>query len=600
MFNSRSSIGQNSRISPQNRTGGLISRPPAQRKARIVAAKRKTPKINFKDSYIKALKPPLAVIVDGKKTYPREDYRDTEVKGLLLRVSANGAKTWALRYSLNGKQSRLTIGTYPDITLAQARAQALAARIEIGNKNDPAAIKAAQKKAGKAADTADKRARAAMIAAASMHEGFEPSSFGAIALDHIDLVQSQNRYRKSFEATVRRHLLPSLGLMPIGDIAPRDIDAVLDELVLADFPAAANNVYAISRVIFNWAVSRDYLAKSPLAGRKPPAKMVSRDHYLTEAEIIAFWEAAADIGGPFGNFYKVALLTGQRRNEVAGMEWAELDFDKGIWTIPAWRMKKDRKHIVPLAPFTIRILKAMDKKKVNKKYVFAIKADAKPIQGWSVSKRQIDGLMELNLKRDYGPDMELQPWRIHDCRRSCATYLAQMGTPLHITAAILNHAPAGQQGVTATYNRHSYTNERRRAMLTWATYLELLTAGDESAAYFYQQLMELGALPMAQDYLDVILADGAERDTFEVLLETYIRRFIDTGRDEPEAIQAHLRLIAIGDAIDLTAFRQLIGSQDKAALDGYLGLLKRTEHDVARAHLRGVATKAANVVHIHG
>src|SRR4029077_3385579 len=139
-------------------------------------------------------------------------------------------------------------------------------------------------------------------------------------------VRRSNRPRTAQETErVRRlHVLPRWRGRMIRDITRRNVLDLLYRVVDSGKPIAANRTLAATRKMFNWAVARDIIATSPCAGVKPPTAERSRDRILTDAELQSVWQAAGKIGGPFGALVRLLVLTGQRRNEVAGMRWSEI------------------------------------------------------------------------------------------------------------------------------------------------------------------------------------------------------------------------------------------------------------------------------------
>ena len=113
------------------------------------------------------------------------------------------------------------------------------------------------------------------------------------------------------------------------------------------------------RKLFNWCVARDMISLSPCAGVKPPSEEQSRERKLDDEELRLVWHAADELGWPFGPMVKLLILTGQRRDEVARMEWGELDLEKKLWTLPKERIKNNEPHNVPLSDVAIAILEAL-------------------------------------------------------------------------------------------------------------------------------------------------------------------------------------------------------------------------------------------------
>ena len=234
-------------------------------------------------------------------------------------------------------------------------------------------------------------------------------------------------------------------------------------------PIAANRTLAAIRALFNFALRRGIINSTPVALVERPGQESRRDRTLSTEETRAIWVASGALGYPFGPFFRLALITGQRRNELACMRWAHLDLNAAIWTLPAEATKAGRAHVVPLVPLAIEILKALPRKanavgKTAKPspYVFTTAGGA-PISGFSKAKPQLD--QTITKARDGNA---LAPWVIHDLRRTAATEMGRLGVSRFIIGKVLNHA---DRTVTGIYDRHAYLQEKRHALEKWAQYL---------------------------------------------------------------------------------------------------------------------------------
>jgi integrase len=166
---------------------------------------------------------------------------------------------------------------------------------------------------------------------------------------------------------------------------------------------------------------------------------------------------------------RLLILTAQRRGELAGMRWENVDLKSCLWTLPKEQTKSGRVHDVPLSRQTVEILRELPRFERGS-YVFTTTSGEKPVVGFSKAKRILD--REI-LKRAGQKGRRLE-YTMHDFRRTAATWLAQHGTPPHVLSAVLNHSPGAQQGVTAIYNRYRYSEERREALERWAEYVASL------------------------------------------------------------------------------------------------------------------------------
>ncbi len=366
------------------------------------------------------------------------DYFDTVTTGLALRVSPKGQKSWYLFFRgprpKDGKivVRRQKLGAYPALDLGDAREKArdIQREIEKGNYD---AVSAARRKVERL-DTV----------ASVVDEFFEKYA------------QRRTKDWKATRGIFERHVLPVWGGRLIAGIERRDLIDLLDDLVARDMPVMANRVLAHVRKLFNWCIERGILEASPAAYVKAPAKEVHRDRVLDEAEICEVWDAFDRLGYPFAPMFKFMLATGQRRDEVAKMTWAEVKGD--LWTIPRERAKSDRAHAVPLSPLAKEILESVPH--FSGQYVFSGSYGQRAVSGYSHAKQRAEKLCDVN------------DWRLHDLRRTVATQMAGMGISLEIIGRVLNHAP---RGVTAqVYNRHTYLPEKKRALEAWGRKLKNL------------------------------------------------------------------------------------------------------------------------------
>ena len=219
--------------------------------------------------------------------------------------------------------------------------------------------------------------------------------------------------------------------------------------------------------MFNWSVERDIIAVSPVAGIKAPTSEKSRDRTLSESELKALWNTTFALGSPFGAFFRMLMLTGQRRNEVAGVRWEEIDLERGEWTIPASRAKNGSAHLVHLSPAAANELSALPQFE-NCSYVFTTTLTT-PISGFSKAKSIIDAKSGVS------------DWTIHDLRRTFATIgTGELGIDPAVMDKILNHRSGVVKGVAAVYQRHAYLDQRKSAMRKWGEYLVGLAAHSTS------------------------------------------------------------------------------------------------------------------------
>ena len=368
----------------------------------------------------------------------RLDIWDTRIPGFGVRISPAGTKTFVLMYRIHNRKRRVSIGRYPEIGLADARRIALEMRAQIARQEDP------QTK-GNSNTT-------------SFHFNKAVESFVAI---HCVRHNRENT-RLETERLLKRNFVTKWHNSDIRKITRADVLIILDDIINEGKPSAANHALAAIRKFFNWCVERGLIEQSPCVAIRRPAKQVSRDRVLGNDELSKIWHGGAQLGYPFGRIVQLLILTGQRRGEVSGMRWQDIDFENQIWSIPAEMNKSNRPHTVPLTEMTIEILNEIPR--LSDQFVFPARGlSSTTFSGFSKSKRQLDQLMTID------------DWRLHDLRRTLATNLARLSVPPHVVERILNHSTGILGGVAGIYNRFEYLDEMRLALNQWATDLERIT-----------------------------------------------------------------------------------------------------------------------------
>ena len=248
-----------------------------------------------------------------------------------------------------------------------------------------------------------------------------------------------------------------------------DVAALVDT-VAARSPSVARALFAAIRPFFKWCRDRGLIEANPIADLKGPAPLASRKRVLSQEELKAFWIATEGLDWPFCPVYRLLLLTGQRRDEVAAMSWEEVDLANGIWIIPGERCKNGEEHTVDLSPKALAILEDLPGERRG--FVFTTTGTTS-VSGFSKSKVRLDKLMSEAL------GVAPKPWRLHDLRRTMATL---MGEELEIDAGViervLNHISGSQGGLQGIYQRQQCKQKRKAAMLAWGAFVERLASGE--------------------------------------------------------------------------------------------------------------------------
>ena len=372
----------------------------------------------------------------------RREIADGYLPGLYLIVHPTGAKSWAVRYRHHGQSRKFTLGGYPLLDLKAARESGAKALRAVAEGRDPGQERA--------------QARAS-----------QPDSIESVAQQFIERhVRRHNRPKtiRETERALRLHVLPYWRGRSVNSINRRDILDVLDRVVDGGAPIAANRVLAATRKLFNWAVSRDILASSPCAGVKPPSAETARDRVLSDDELRAVWQAADKVGFPFGSIVKLLILTGQRRDEVGRMQWSEIDVDKRLWTLPRERVKTGRPHEVPLSDAALAVLRAVPRFN-DSPLVFTISGTT-VFSGYSKCKSRLDGLLSM------------PHWTLHDLRRTAASGMARLNINLPVIEKVLNHSSGSFAGIVAVYQKHTFAEEKRKALEAWGAFVSDLVSGN--------------------------------------------------------------------------------------------------------------------------
>lgn len=359
--------------------------------------------------------------------------------GLYLTVHPSGKKSWALRYRYRGRPRRLTLKR--GLTLAEARGEAVAKLKQLEEGHDPAARPEPEPES-------------------------PPNSFEDVAGEFLKRKVEGTRTAREVRRIVEREAVTRWGKRPFHDVGRADVLRALDELMDRESPAMANKAASVFKRLWNWADDRGIPCEPLVAKLKKPAPERSRERVLTDEELAAVWQAAGNVGYPFGPFIRLLILTAQRRGELAAMTWGDVDEGEALWTLP--RTKAGRAHDVPLSGPALEILEGLPR--FEGAYVFTTTSGKKPLAGWSKLKARLDRALKAQ-----GADVKR--WTLHDLRRTAATRMAAMNVPPHVLAAILNHSPGRTMGISAVYIRHRYLAERREALAAWGAHvLELVEA----------------------------------------------------------------------------------------------------------------------------
>jgi integrase len=382
------------------------------------------PRIKLTKSAIDTLRTPASDLI----------YWDACCPGFGIKVTPKGRKVFVVLYRTGGAGSKLrkyTIGPYGRVTLHQARVAAqkvFAARLE---GRDPAA---------------EKRETKRRIVADRVEDLMEA---------FISQRLAQNRSAGEVSRLLRREVGKPWAGKSIHEIGKRDVVEVIAAIEQRGAPATANKALKSIKTFLRWCVGRAILDQSPAEGVPSPAKEVARDRMLDDQELAKVILAARQIGGPYGGIVEFLALTGQRREEVGGLTWNELDLAQRIWMIPKARTKNAKAHVVHLSEQSMAVLKRVERRGA---FVFST-LGTKPYRDFGRGKSLLDQLSGVT------------GWRLHDLRRTCVSGMARLGIAPHVADKILNHQAGTISGVAAVYQRHDFLSERKDALEQWGAHV---------------------------------------------------------------------------------------------------------------------------------
>lgn len=401
---------------------------------------------------------------------------DDRIAGFGLKVTPSGSKVYFYRYRIArpGQASstaprKYTIGRHGSITPDQARkrAQELAALVSQGvdPRQQELAVIADRDAAERSAEERERVLRDLAFSRVSQQW-----------LDHYSGVMGRRKSGVNLaRLVVLRYLQPALGHTPMPEIGRTMLQPIIDAIP-SHKRGTRRSVFAYASVLWGWALRRGYVESNVLASMEKPPAPAARERVLTDHEIALLWHATAASTPVWCAFFRLLVLTGQRRSEVSGMMWEELDRTSGLWSIPPSRAKNGKAHLVPLSDKAMQEIDRM------------AGGGAWPPQGYVLTTRQtspISGIskakvsLDATLTRLNGGEV-LGPWRLHDLRRTVATGLQRLGVRFEVTEAVLNHVSGAKGGVAGVYQRHDWAEEKRSALDAWASHVEELVTGVDS------------------------------------------------------------------------------------------------------------------------
>lgn len=399
------------------------------------------------------VKPLTAKQVENAKPKDKP-YKLADGGGLYLEVTPTGGKLWRMKYmQASGKESRLSFGKYPDVSLEKAREARAAARRLQADDIDPGQAKRDAKQA-----QAD--------AAIHTFEAIARQWLSKTAPDRADSTQEKNT------SWLERNIFPEIGTMPVSTIKPRDVLLALQKIEARGAIESAHKIKQLCGQVFRYAVASGLAERDVTADLRGALSAIPSSHYAAITEPAGVADLMRSIhaysGGPYVTAaLKLSPLVFQRPGELRSMEWVELDLGAAEWRIPGHKMKMKNDHIVPLSTQAVELLRALQTMRGHGPYVFP-------------SIRTGDRCMSENTVnaalRAMGYPKEVMTG--HGFRALARTILDEvLGERVDLIEHQLAHAVKDPNG--RAYNRTAHLPARRAMMQRWADYLDALRIGAE-------------------------------------------------------------------------------------------------------------------------
>lgn len=385
--------------------------------------------------------------IESVKVDKQTDYYDSHTSGLGLRVSPGGTKTFFYRYRHSGKNRRYSIDRYSKtFSLSDARTKVDELRSYVKRGGDPVAEEKAKRHVPKKMDFEE---------LAKLYKAIQFSEYSESTREFYDWI-------------INEKLLPILKDRPVDEISKPEIMKLLNSIAIdGDAKTMANRTRSRIHHMYEFAKGQGIVEDNPVSGTKPfKGGENESERFYSDDEIKKIWNSFEKLNEPVRSYLKIITLTGQRRTETNNMKWENIkhendnDFKGWVWMIPKELAKSDRDHVVPLSPLALEIIKDLKEYTGDNPYVFASKIKGDIPISLKTIKRAV-----RKVKKESG----VSDFKLHDLRRTVATWLAKLGTPQEVVSKILNHKTgSGGSVVTRIYNRYEYREERKRALEKWS------------------------------------------------------------------------------------------------------------------------------------
>lgn len=367
-------------------------------------------------------------------------YQVADGGGLFVEVMPGGKVVWRMRYRLDGKQEKVTIGEYPAFSLAEARQLREEYKAMIAKGKSPMRAKADAKSTARTADTV--------------------ADFAEIWLDEV--VRKTTQDSRNIERALKKDIVPAVGRKRLAEVSVTDVLGITDKIKARGADNMALATRNILKRLFSYAIAREKITFNPAAAIEARYIAVarSRDVALSPDEIGKLLRGI--YASNMRRSYKLALhlliLTMVRKSELIEARWAEIDFEKAEWAIPAERMKKDKPHVVYLAPQALAMFEELKALSSGSPFVIPSRGDLKR----PISSSTLNQAVRIL-------DLDVRDFVLHDFRRTASTHLHEAGFDTDVIEKALAHEQGGVRGV---YNRAQYAEPRKKMLQWWADFVD--------------------------------------------------------------------------------------------------------------------------------
>jgi len=358
----------------------------------------------------------------------------------LRKIGDKVARSWVVQYRHAGNTRRMTLNSILSAGEARAEAEKILAKVALSQ------------------DPQSERKRRASA---------DRFTCSALAEQYLAAKKPEVRSRSFTE--MQRYLQSSyfkpLHNILVDSVTRRDVAARVLIIGRESGQVAAARARTALSGMFSWAMENGLAEANPTVGTAKPKEPPSRERTLSDQELLAVWRAAGD--DDFGRIVKLLALTGQRRTEVGGMCWSEIDLGGSTWVIPKERAKNKREQRVPLAELALNVIRAVPTV-VGRDLLFGARTD-RGFTSWNEHKRKLDARL----------GDQVRPWTLHDLRRTFCTRLADLGVLPHVIEVAVNHQSGHKRGPAGIYNRSKYAAEVQKAVFLWDRHVTALIEGRE-------------------------------------------------------------------------------------------------------------------------